>query len=72
MVLLLVTTSWEGPDHDKTFTVGVYVLKQLKAEGQGHSKQEAESNAAAEAVKIYLKQNPSFQYRRPKHRSLEY
>ena len=62
----------EGPDHDKTFTVGVYVLKQLKAEGQGHSKQEAESNAAAEAVKIYLKQNPSFQYRRPKHRSLEY
>lgn len=62
----------EGPDHDKTFTVGVYVLKQLKAEGQGHSKQEAESNAAAEAVKIYLKQNHSFQYRRPKHRSLEY
>lgn len=64
--------SEEGPDHDKTFTVGVYVLKQLKAEGKGHSKQEAESNAAAEAVKIYLKQNPAFQYRRPKQKQLEY
>lgn len=45
----------EGPDHDKTFTVGVYVGKQLKGEGTGHSKQEAEGHAAAEAVKVYLK-----------------
>lgn len=44
-----------GPDHNKTFTVGVYVAKQLKATGTGHSKQEAEGAAAAEAVKIYLK-----------------
>ena len=45
----------EGPDHDKTFTVGVYVGKQLKGQGTGHSKQEAEGNAAAEGVKLYLK-----------------
>lgn len=44
-----------GPDHDKTFTVGVYVGRQLKATGTGHSKQEAEGNAAAEAVKDYLR-----------------
>ncbi len=47
--------SEEGPDHDKTFTVGVYVARQLKATGVGHSKQEAEGAAAAEAVKGYLK-----------------
>ncbi len=47
----------EGPDHDKTFTVGVYVGKQIKGQGVGHSKQEAEGRAAAEAVKVYLKTN---------------
>lgn len=47
----------EGPDHDKTFTIGVYVGKQLKGEGTGHSKQEAEGHAAAQAVKDYLKRN---------------
>lgn len=45
----------DGPDHNKTFTVGVYVAKQLKGTGVGHSKQEAEGNAAAEAVKTYIK-----------------
>ena len=45
----------EGPDHDKTFTVGVYVGKQLKGQGTGHSKQEAEGNAASEGVKAILK-----------------
>lgn len=55
----------DGPDHDKTFTVGVYVLRQLKGTGTGHSKQEAEGNAAAEAVKLYLKANPRLQYRNP-------
>lgn len=48
----------EGPDHDKVFTVGVYVSRQLKATGTGHSKQEAEGAAAAEAVKEYLKKMP--------------
>ena len=45
----------DGPDHDKTFTVGVYVGKQLKGQGSGHSKQEAEGAAAAEGVKLYRK-----------------
>lgn len=50
----------EGPDHDKTFTIGAYVGGQLKGQGVGHSKQEAEGNAAAEGVKVYLKlQNQS-------------
>lgn len=44
----------DGPDHDKTFTVGVFVNRELKGEGTGHSKQAAESAAAAEAVKKYL------------------
>ncbi len=48
----------DGPDHDKIFTVGVYVARQLKAKGTGHSKQEAEGNAAAEAVKGYLHAHP--------------
>lgn len=47
----------EGPDHDKTFTVGVFVAGAKKGEGAGHSKQEAEGKAAAEAVKGYLKVN---------------
>ena len=51
----------EGPDHDKTFMVGVYVGKQLKGKGSGHSKQEAEGNAAAEGVKGYLKTQGSRQ-----------
>lgn len=53
----------DGPDHDKTFKVGVYVLRQLKGIGVGHSKQEAEGNAAAEAVKQYLKVHPELQIR---------
>ena len=43
----------EGPDHDKTFTVGVYVGDELKGVGAGHSKQEAQTNAAREGVKTY-------------------
>lgn len=53
----------DGPDHDKTFKVGVYILRQLKGIGVGHSKQEAEGNAAAEAVKQYLKAHPELQPR---------
>lgn len=40
--------SEKGPDHDKTFTVGVFVGREKVAEGEGFSKQEAEQ-AAAEA-----------------------
>jgi len=41
----------EGPDHDKSFTVGVYVGAEKIAEGAGKSKQDAEQAAAREALK---------------------
>lgn len=41
----------EGPDHHKTFTVGVYLGKKLIARGKGLSKQEAEESAAGKALK---------------------
>ena len=40
----------EGPDHNKKFTVGVYLEKELVATGNGSSKQEAELDAAAVAL----------------------
>jgi ribonuclease III len=39
-----------GPDHHKKFVVGVYLDKELVAEGDGYSKQEAQSSAAAKAL----------------------
>ncbi|MBR3228665.1 ribonuclease III [Candidatus Saccharibacteria bacterium] len=48
------TIKEEGPDHDKSFTVGIYVGGDLKGTGIGHSKQEAQTNAAREGVKKYL------------------
>jgi len=44
--------SEEGPDHDKIFTVGVYLRDEKVAEGQGRSKQEAEQAAAAAALEV--------------------
>ncbi len=41
--------SEEGPDHDKVFTVGVYVESELRGTGQGPSKQIAQINAAMTA-----------------------
>ena len=49
------TLKEEGPDHDKTFTVGLYVGNVLKGTGVGHSKQEAQTAAAREGVKQYKK-----------------
>lgn len=43
----------EGPDHDKTFVIGVYVDGQLKGEGKGPSKQAAQVAAAQAAMKDY-------------------
>ena len=40
----------EGPDHDKTFTVGVFVNDELRAQGQGPSKQSAQVAAAEKAL----------------------
>ncbi len=47
------TLKEEGPDHDKIFTVGIYVGDKLKGTGTGHSKQEAQTAAAREGVKKY-------------------
>ncbi|MCB9814204.1 ribonuclease III [Candidatus Nomurabacteria bacterium] len=44
------TINQVGPDHDRVFTVGVYLKSELVAEGQGRSKQEAEQQAAEKAV----------------------
>lgn len=43
----------DGPDHDKVFTVGVYVDGKLKGNGQGPSKQAAQVSAAEAALKSY-------------------
>ncbi len=40
----------DGPDHDKTFIVGVYLDKEKIAEGSGTSKQEAQVAAAEQAL----------------------
>jgi len=42
----------EGPDHAKTFSVGVFLDKELIASGDGTSKQEAQTEAAEAAVKV--------------------
>lgn len=39
-----------GPDHDRIFTVGVFLGEKKIAEGQGRSKQEAEQSAAERAL----------------------
>lgn len=42
-----------GPDHDKTFTVGVFVGNKLRGQGVGPSKQTAQQKAAEAALKYY-------------------
>lgn len=44
------TLSQEGPDHDRIFTVGVFLGKEKVAEGKGRAKQEAEQEAALKAI----------------------
>jgi ribonuclease-3 len=51
--------SEEGPDHEKVFTVGVFVDASLKGKGTGPSKQAAQQQAAEIALAIYEKNNPS-------------
>lgn len=50
-----ITPSYEtleqvGPDHDRIFTVGVFLGEEKVAEGQGRAKQEAEQEAAERAI----------------------
>jgi len=42
-----------GPDHDKTFKVGVFVDNNLRGTGQGPSKQAGQQKAAEAALKYY-------------------
>ena len=42
--------SQEGPDHDRMFTIGVFLRTEKIAEGKGRSKQEAEQDAALNAI----------------------
>lgn len=54
---LSVTPSYKvlsesGPDHDKHFSVGIFFGDKLIAEGKGKSKQEAEQEAAHNALEI--------------------
>lgn len=44
------TMKEEGPDHDKHFTIGVYLDKELVITGEGSSKQEAEQDAARKGL----------------------
>lgn len=43
----------EGPDHDKVFTLGVFVGNKKMGEGEGPSKQYAQQQAARAALKAY-------------------
>ncbi len=45
--------SEDGPDHDKIFTLGVFVGSKLLGSGSGSSKQAAQQKAAEEALKYY-------------------
>lgn len=46
--------SEEGPDHDKVFTVGVFVNGDLKGKGSGPSKQNGQVAAAEAALALYI------------------
>lgn len=46
-----VVLSEEGPDHNKVFEIGVYFGEEFAARGKGFSKQEAEIEAAKNALK---------------------
>lgn len=43
----------DGPDHDKHFVVGLYINGELFSSGEGHSKQDAQTEAAKEGVKKF-------------------
>lgn len=41
-----------GPDHNREFVIGVYLNKEMVATGKGRSKQEAEQEAAKNALEV--------------------
>ena len=42
----------EGPDHNRVYTMAVYDQQRLMGKGSGHSKKQAEQEAAEEALKF--------------------
>ena len=58
------TLKEDGPDHNKTFTVAAYVGKSIIASATGHSKQEAQTLAAKQGIKLYKQKYEST--KRPK------
>ena len=46
-----VTTHQEGPDHDRTFTVEVYIVNNSFGKGVGKNKKDAEQAAAEQALR---------------------
>ena len=50
--LRYVLAAESGPDHDKTFTVDVYLNSNRIGSGEGHSKKKAEQAAAREALSL--------------------
>lgn len=49
---LYKTLKETGPDHDKKFTVGVFIKEKMVATGDGKSKQDAEQEAAKKALEV--------------------
>jgi ribonuclease-3 len=48
-----------GPDHDKTFTVGVFIKGELRGQGTGPSKQAGQQKAAETALASYTESQKS-------------
>ena len=51
-IIKYTVVSETGPDHDKEFTVNVYLNSNLLASGSGKNKKEAEQDAAHKALKL--------------------
>ena len=56
----------EGPDHNKTFTVAVYVGSSIYGTGTGHSKQDAQTEAARQGIAKIKKEHPELFRKRRK------
>ena len=55
----------EGPDHNKSFIMGVYIKDELVGQGSGSSKQKAEQEAATSGLKTKNWQDYEFKQSKP-------